>query len=101
MNTLYIAGPMSGIPDFNYPAFRAEAERLRALGFEVENPADNPEQKDWASYLRVALVQMLSCDLVALLPGWQQSRGACLEVHVAKALGMPVLDAAQITEPLS
>jgi hypothetical protein len=37
----YVAGPMTGIKDFNYPAFNAVAEDLRAQGYEVENPADH------------------------------------------------------------
>jgi hypothetical protein len=96
MKRLYLAGPMTGLPEFNYPAFFAESERLHRLGFHVENPAANPEQRDWAGYLRVALTQLLTCEAVALLPDWQSSRGACLEVHVAKSLGMPVLDAVDI-----
>ena len=35
---IYIAGPMSGLPEMNYPAFFAEATRLRGLGYEVINP---------------------------------------------------------------
>lgn len=99
MDTIYVCGPMTGYPEFNYPAFRAEAGRLRTLGFYVQDPSDNPEQKDWAGYLRVALAQMMRCDAVALLPGWSESRGACLEVYVAKALGMPVVDASDIGGP--
>ena len=32
---VYVAGPMTGLPDFNYPAFNAEAQRLRGLGYQV------------------------------------------------------------------
>lgn len=38
---IYLAGPMTGLPEFNYPAFHAEAARLRGLGYQVENPADH------------------------------------------------------------
>lgn len=96
MNRIYLAGPMSGLPDYNYPAFMAESDRLHRLGFHVENPATNPEQEDWAGYLRVALTQLLTCEAVAVLPGWETSRGACLEVYVAKAIGMPILIAAEL-----
>lgn len=89
---IYVAGPMTGIPDFNYPAFRKAALELSALGHEVENPADNDDgaQESWADYMRLAIPQMLSCEGVALLDGWLGSKGAALEVHIAEALGMDV-----------
>lgn len=44
MKTLYIAGPMSGIPQFNFPAFIAAAAALRALGYTIISPAEtDPE----------------------------------------------------------
>lgn len=88
---LYVAGPMSGYPDFNYPAFNAAAERLRAANDLVENPAENPEEIDWQGYMRTALAQVVRVEGVAVLPDWQMSRGATLEVHVAHALQLPVL----------
>lgn len=39
--TTYIAGPMSGIPDFNYPMFHRVAKHLRDRGVDVRNPAEN------------------------------------------------------------
>jgi Domain of unknown function (DUF4406) len=91
---LYIAGPMTGMPDYNYPAFRATAEGLRAAGYEIECPAENdpPESGLWADWLRLGLAQVLRSDGIATLDGWQESRGARLEVHVATELGMPVRD---------
>jgi hypothetical protein len=88
---VYVAGPMSGLPDFNRPAFFAEADRLRAAGFAVENPAAGPELPHWAAYMRRGLVQLLGCDAICLLPGWAASRGATLEWLVASALGMSVM----------
>lgn len=93
---IYLSGPCSGLPDNNYPAFKAEAARLRALGLEVENPAENPEQDSWEAYMRVALRQMLTCDTVALLPGWINSRGANLERNVAQKVGMTIVAAASV-----
>lgn len=86
---IYIAGPMTGLPDLNYPAFHAEATRLRAIGFRVENPAENQRQVDWQSYMRVAIAQLVKCDAIALLPGWQSSRGALIENGLAVSLGIP------------
>lgn len=93
MKRVYISGPMTGLPDFNYPAFKAAAELLRAKGIEVENPAENPipDCGSWAGYMRFALVQICRCDAVFMLPGWEKSKGARLELHVAQQLGLQVL----------
>jgi len=100
MVRIYIAGPMSGLPGNNYGAFNAEAARLRALGYHVESPAENPAPTDesWLAYMRMAITQMVTCDAVALLNGWQDSRGACVERTLADGLGLPVLQAKHITE---
>lgn len=93
MKRVYIAGPMTGLPEFNYPVFNAAAKRLRELGFEVENPAENPVPHcgSWLGYMRLAIRQLSKCDGVALLPGWQQSRGARIEHQLATQLGLVVV----------
>lgn len=93
---LYLSGAMSGLPESNYPAFNTEAARLRALGYDVANPAENARQESWEAYMRVAVVQMLACDLVAMLPGWKASRGATIERRLALELGMPVFNANEL-----
>jgi hypothetical protein len=89
---IYIAGPMTGIDELNFPAFHAAAARLRALGHEVVNPAEiNPDPgASWQTCMHADLAQLVTCDAIALLPGWEGSRGAELERHVAYALGMHV-----------
>ena len=89
---VYLSGPMTGIPDYNYPAFHAAAAELRAAGHHVESPAE-PGIVDgwtWADYLRRDIAQLVTCDAVSLLPGWAKSRGARLEVTIAQALGMDI-----------
>lgn len=95
MTRVYIAGPMSGIPEFNFPAFHAAAADLRESGHEVVSPAELHDHTDrpWQFYMRSALAAMLTCDEVVLLPGWTASRGARLEVQIAEALGMPIAEA--------
>lgn len=92
---IYLAGPMTGYPEWNFPAFNAEAARLRRLGHDVVNPAEHGADPamSWADYLRLDLAQLLTCEAVALLPGWEASKGATLERHVATALGMKVFEA--------
>lgn len=92
MTVLYVAGPMTGLPEFNYPAFRYAADSLAAQGFEVEDPSlnENPTPGDYHGWLRAGLAQLIRCDGVALLDGWEASGGARLEVNVAATLGMRV-----------
>lgn len=89
---LYVAGPMTGLPEFNYPAFREATERLVALGWAVEDPSTNvnPTPDDYHGWLRAGLAQLITCQGVALLEGWEASGGARLEVNVAATLGMHV-----------
>lgn len=95
MKRCYISGPMSNMPAFNVPAFHAAAALLRAQGLEVVNPAEMDESdaapKEWADYLRRDIKQMMECDGIAMLPGWEDSRGARLESHIAHALGFEVI----------
>ena len=98
MKRIYISGPMSGMPEHNFPAFNAEAARLRALGYDVVNPAElNPDpEKTWHDCLRTDLMELLTCDAIALLAGWQKSAGAHLEIHVAHRVGIDIVEAKDI-----
>ncbi len=92
----YISGPMTGLPDLNFPAFNAEAARLREQGFAVVNPAElNPDpQATWKQCMRLDIRHLVECDAIVMLPGWERSRGARLERHIAIELGLTVLDQA-------
>ena len=90
LKRIYIAGPMSGLPDFNYPAFHAAAAVLRAQGHHVENPA--PTCGTWQGYMRMSLRQIAACDCLCMLPGWRSSRGARIEHGLALDLGLEVQD---------
>lgn len=90
---LYIAGPMSGLPGNNLPAFFDAEEKLRAAGYNrILNPARAvcPDDSEWDVWMRSGIEMVLRSEAVALLPGSQNSRGARLERYVAEALGMPV-----------
>lgn len=93
---LYLSGPMTGIKDWNYPAFNEATKRLREQGHDVFNPAENDNGSSGKSrefYLRLDVKAVASAEAVAVLPGWERSEGANLEVHIARHLAMPVLDA--------
>jgi Domain of unknown function (DUF4406) len=106
MTKVYLAGPMSGIPQFNFPAFFEAANRLREDGFEVVSPAeiDNAEDsgaalaspdgdptnrvamnnKTWGDFLArdVKLIADSGIEGIVFLRGWHKSRGARLEAFV-------------------
>lgn len=105
---IYLAGPMSGLPEFNFPAFDAGAKVLADQGHEVFNPAENDRQK-WGSMENIKknanYRECLSDDLnwilhgngngpaeaIALLPGWEKSKGAAAELALARALGLFII----------
>lgn len=94
---LYLAGPMSGLPENNHPEFRAQTEYLRSHGFEVVNPAELDEavgsHLPWEWYMRRDIELLVGCEGMAVLQGWSKSRGATLEVTIGRALSMPIFSA--------
>ena len=108
MKSCYLAGPMRGYPEYNFPAFFAAAKSLRERGIEVWSPAENDVHADGFNpatdthqpmrhYMKRDLPAVLEADFVAVLSGWERSQGACLEVHVARTCGIPVLWASDLS----
>lgn len=92
----FIAGPMTGRRNFNFDAFDIAATRLRALsGERVINPAENHGGRQdllWEEYLEESLRQVEEeADVVCVLDGWMESRGAKLEVDAAMRKGIPIV----------
>lgn len=101
---VYCAGPMTGVPRWNFDAFADAAAKLRALGYDVvsphefdladgfdpEAPVDGFTQADLHKAMRRDIEAVLAVDAVVLLPGWEKSSGARTESHVASAVGTPV-----------
>lgn len=112
---IYIAGPMRGIPEFNFPAFFRAAKDLREEGHTVFNPAERDNLKHGTDIskgnetgdesiaaaqhgfnLREALGADLAwicaeADAIALLPGWENSKGAKAEKVVGEVLGLKII----------
>ena len=98
---LYLAGPMSGLPEYNHPAFHAAAAQLRDAGYTVISPAENglPPEAPWAEHMRRdVMLMMQNATALATLPGHRYSRGAQIETNLAASLGMPVMPVLQWLE---
>ena len=102
--SIYLCGPMTGVPQFNFPLFERVAIALRLQNFEIISPdeLDDPLTREcslkspdgapgsgsnngqtWGDFLsRDVKIVADSCDGVALLPGWEKSKGARLEAFV-------------------
>lgn len=97
---IYVAGPMTGLPNLNFPAFHAAAAQLRALGHEVVNPAEinTDPTADWLTCMRADIKQLVDCDGIVMLPGWLYSRGAALEHTIAAGLGLKVFSLSDLVQ---
>lgn len=85
---VYLAGPMSGIADHNHPAFNAAALALRAEGFKVINPAEF-DPHDWHVGMRFDVRVIADhCDKIAILDGFEVSKGANVEMLLAMVLNL-------------
>jgi hypothetical protein len=112
---VYLAGPMRGLPNFNFPAFMSAAKKLRSQGYFVFNPAERDNERHGTNIskynkagdekklvekygfsLRVALGDDLAwicaeAEAIAMLHGWQDSKGANAEIATAIALGLEII----------
>jgi hypothetical protein len=90
---LYLAGPMRGKPDLNFPAFRAAAAKLREAGHFVFDPSESlPGDASIRECMATDLSWIaLHAEGIALLPGWDHSRGAKAELALAHAIGLHVM----------
>lgn len=87
---VYIAGAISGRTDYK-EAFQAAEEQLRERGFVVMNPANNGQDWSYRQYINVGLMELMHCDAIYMLRGWQDSVGARLEMEYARATGLEIL----------
>lgn len=92
---LYLSGPMTGKLNHNFDEFNRVAKSLRQRRHEVVNPAELGMTPgwEWDDYMKRDLLYLVRCEAIAVLDGWEKSRGARLEVSVAAALGLPIYEA--------
>ena len=116
MGNYYLAGPMTGYPQFNFPAFYKAAEDLRKMGYEICNPAELDADDGTAALAAASPTGALDengkinnntwgdllardvkliadeCDGIVLLPNWADSKGVIQEVTTAMNCGYPVFE---------
>lgn len=95
----YLAGPMSGYPSYNYPAFEKAAAELRESGVKILSPHEVPWPRGhekmepsglWAVMMEETAKLIVDCEAIILLRGWPSSQGAKIELRLFLDKGQPV-----------
>jgi hypothetical protein len=118
---IYIAGPMTGFRDYNFPAFFEAAARFRLRGWKVISPAEHDIEAgwvvvewdgwggilsatkreegafNWEKALDWDIEALKTCDAIYMLPGWSKSRGACKEYAFARSRNLDIYGAVEET----
>ena len=95
MNTerVYIAGPITNNPNY-YKVFENAEKALQEKGYTTINPAKLPmdaAEFKQSEFMRVCLVALSMCDTIALLPNWEDSKGAREELEYAIKHNMNII----------
>ena len=86
----YIAGPMTGFPDYNRAEFDKAANELNNA-YVVLNPAILPSGLKQSEYMDICMAMIRCCDCIYMLDGYEDSLGAMAEIALAKKLGLAVI----------
>lgn len=101
---LYVAGPMRGHEEYNFPAFDKAAYALRKVGYAVVSPAEldrvngvdefSDVDENLAQFKRDVMQRdckaICGCDGIALLDDWDKSEGVEVEIALARFLGLNI-----------
>lgn len=93
---LYLSGAITGIDNYK-KIFDSYEQILSNQGYDVVNPAkiDLGEGATWEQYMKIDLKMMLDCDIIAMIPGWENSGGAKIEKELAEKLGLLIIEIPQ------
>lgn len=95
MSKIYIAGPITDMPNNNHSEFALAEQYLKGKGHRVVNPHSifdsiDTTGFDHSEYMKHCVSELAHCDEVVTLQGWETSKGAKQEVDIARIMGKPV-----------
>ena len=93
---IYIAGPMTGLPDYNRAAFYLASDNLKEQGHSPKHTAWMVDGLDRTDYMRNSIQLMLTCEAIYLLSGWENSLGSKVEKSIADVCGLQIIE--EVTE---
>lgn len=93
MEKIYISGKISGIEAEAPALFSVAANQLKQQGYEVVNPMllSHNHDKSWESYMKEDIKAMCDCDSIYMLKNWAHSKGASVELNLARVLGLKII----------
>lgn len=99
MIKVYLSGAISGRDKADYEIQFARAEQFyKGCGFEVVNPVKIGEallhinqEATYEDFMKEDLKVLKNCTHIALLEGWEESKGAKKEKAEAEKLGLEIM----------
>ena len=94
MKKVYISGPITGMHELNIKAFEEAEKYINSVkGHIAVNPfnLDNDGCESWESFMRRDIKALMDCDRLVYLEGSMSSRGAQLEIYIARSLFIPTI----------
>jgi len=82
----YLCGPTTGVKDYKCNFEKVEKEYTQK-GHTVLNPAWIPKSLSWEKAMSIDMVIVQECEVLLLLPGWENSSGALIEKALAEKIG--------------
>jgi len=71
---VYVSGPITGIENYNKPAFDAACVELNKYGFTPVSPFSLSvvsKHKQWNDYMKEDVKALMGVDAIYTLPGWE------------------------------